>query len=256
MKTIADYSPIAAVLKPLYFKQALIADHSDDLAKILSENPRLLVMGNHGSALGLTAATVGLLELLRRHGGAKRKPLVVTWRHYYKIPLIKYPISYLTQTDKALSAEQFVSTFIKGGFSDLLVYPEGENSMFGDGVTLQPFLSPGFIELALKIDVPILIVAHTGTRRFAREIPISRRGARLFRFLPKRSQEQLQRSGSVNIPRFFSGPAQKLTYSFALYKPSLTLDELAALDATHRKEALWRESDRVRDQLLEMMAAN
>lgn len=255
MKTIADYLHFAAVLKPFYFKQAVVAEGSDDLARILAENPRLLIMGNHGSALGLTAATVGLLELLRRHGGAKRKPLVVTWRHYYKMPLIKYPISYLTQTNKALSAEQFVSTFIDGGFTDLLVYPEGENAMFGDGVTLQPFLSPGFIELALKIDVPILIVAHAGTRRFAKEIPISPRQARWLRFLPERSQQQLEKSGSVNVPRLLSGPARKLTYSFQLYHPSLALDALAPLDEARRKEALWRESDKVRDLLLEMLAA-
>ncbi len=257
IKAIYDFAPYAAALKWRYYKTLEVSRHSEDLSLILREHPQLLIACNHGSVLGVLAGVCGFCELLMKHGGADRKPLIIAWRYFYQVPYLRRGVAYVTQTDNALSAEELQAAFQQEAFTDLMVMPEGDNSLLGDGQTVQPFVSPRFIELALKLGLPVLIVAHYGTASLAREIKVSRKRLRylplLTHFMSDNSQQRLLDSGGVNLPKPFSGRCQKLSFSFKVYQPDFTQDQLEALGVDEKRELLQQESDKVQALMQEMI---
>lgn len=250
IKTIYDFSPYTSALKLRYYKSLEVSEHSENLEDILLEHPQLLIACNHGSVLGVLAAVCAFVELLMTNGGAGRKPLMVAWRYFYQVPYLGRAVAYVTQTEKALSAEELEYAFKQKQFTDLFVMPEGDQSLLGDGQQVQRFVSPRFIELAMKLELPILIVAHHGTASLAREIKVTSKGLRylplLTKWLPDKSQQRLIESGGVNLPKPLSGRCKKLTFAFKVHQPDFSLEQLNAMEEVERSEFLEQESERVR----------
>lgn len=244
MRSVEDFALTNALLKQAYAgKVTLNGAGSEHLKDILAENPRLVVAMNHGPVAGPVAGAIGMLDQYLKNGGEHRKPVIIAWRGFYSIPVIKYGIQYLSQVRKPLNLNGYVAKLTEQGFTDVFVMPEGENCSFGNGLDIQPFLSPKFIELALKADAPILIAVHLGSEQWSSIYPLSKKLDPLFKRLPKKTFERIAETRQLNLFPLWLKKIPELKLSFKLYKPEITLEDL---NAENRYELLQRESDKVR----------
>lgn len=251
MKTIDDYSLLNYFLKRFYFNQIEVFKNADNLEQILKRYPRLVCAVNHGPAPAPFAVFAGVIDNYLKLGGAERKPLTVAWRGFYEMPLVGRFIRYVTQADKSLTAEEFLQKFEREGFTDLFVMPEGANCMFGDGEQIVSFVSPRFIELAIKINVPVLVITHSGTGPLASVHTLSRREMRLMKYLPSKVYQQVRETGILSLPHFTQGHLDKVQLNFRLYQPSYTEASLSK-DTAVRYQQLMREAENVREMMIEM----
>ena len=251
MKSIKDFSLTAGVLTKALAKKISFHPQSDNIADILVQHPKLVVALNHGPMLGPLASTIVLNKLYSENGGENRRPIVIMWRLFYQIPLVKYAIQYITQVDRGLNFDEFLSKMESEGFSDLFVKPEGENCNYGDGLTIQPFLSPRFIEFSLRLNTPILVLVHQGSENWARTLPVSKHLEPLLKKLPAKSYERISETRLISVP-FLLKRLKELKVMYKLYQPSITVADLDT-DLEARKVLLQAESDKVRTLMQSMI---
>lgn len=251
MRTVADFSRFMTFLKRRYTKKFVIDPVSDDLNRILAEHPRLVVAMNHGPMAGPLAGSIAIMEGYRTRGGTERKPVIIAWRGFYRIPLIRHLVSFMSQVRKPPNLDGFVRKLTDEGFTDLFVMPEGENCSFGNGLDIEPFLSPRFVELALKAEAPVLIAVHVGSHLWSHLIPVDERLDPLLRNLPKKSFERIQATRRVNVSPIRLRTIPELRVAFKLYTPQMTLADLQAPDSHER---LQQESDRIHDLMQDLVS--
>lgn len=253
MKKIKDYTLLSGVLTRSLTRSISFKEEPEVMQKILGENPKLLVVMNHGPILGPMAAIMALAALYMQSGGEDRKPLAIMWRQFYRIPIWKYVIQYLTQVDHGMGFDECIDKMTNEHFTDLLVMPEGENCNFGNGVDIEPFLSPRFIELALQLDIPILILVHHGSERWAKTISIPKRLKPLFRVLPEKDYARIEQTRRLSIPTR-TRQIDELKVSYRLYQPAVRLSDLPN-ERDLRRAALAKEATKVRAVMQDMANA-
>ncbi|MFD2229512.1 hypothetical protein [Alkalimarinus sediminis] len=251
MRSIKDFSIAAGAMTKMLAKKISFHPASDDMAEILVKYPKLVVALNHGPMLGPLASTITINKLYKENGGADRIPLVIMWRLFYQIPLYKYAMQYMTQVDRGLNFDEFLQKMENEGFTDLLVKPEGENCNYGNGLDIQPFLSPRFIEFSLRLNTPILVVVHQGSENWAKMIPVSKHLDPILKYLPKKSFDRLKETRTFSAP-LFTSRLNNLKVMYKLYQPTITFDDLGD-DLTQRKQLLSAEADKVRTLMQSMV---
>lgn len=255
MRTLSELAVLGRPLRKLFYRQLTIHSDKEELRQILTQNSRLVIVLNHGPALGPGAALLGVLQLLAENGGEARRILGVTWKHFYKVPLLRHVFAFVTQTNRGLSVEELVSKLNAGVVDDVLIMPEGENCNFGDGEAVQPFLSPRFVEIALRTGAPILIVAHRGGRYWSRYLPGAASYLAKLHWLPERTRQLAKSAGGINLPRLRLRALDEYPWFATLYHPQMTLAEFEAANAQARNDLLHQEAERVRSQMQSMLMA-
>jgi len=253
IKNFYDYAGLSNLIKGLCYNSVKLSPESEDLAVILEENPRLLCVANHGPMFGPAPALAAFIELQLKNGGARRSPLIVIWKYFYKYPVTRKIASYLSQTSRILHADEFIERYQSKRFSDIIVFPEGENCNFGNGNDIQPFLSPKFVEIAININTPVLIYVHKGTEHWAKTRKINRRFEQLIKLFPERVHHMFDESSTINTPRIFTKKIDHITCCFQLHQLSLTLDEFNQHYAEEKQELLLQEADKIREKMVHMM---
>jgi len=245
MRTIEDYARWTQLVKSYYFDQLTVSPDTDTLREILTDNPKLVFVLSHGAAASPSYVNIGLFDILLKHGGSDRRPMGVGWKHFYKIPGMGRFVRYITQVDGPLDFDDFVKQFKNGEFSDLMIYPEGENCLYGNAVDIQPFMSPRFLEIAIRAKVPILLVVHYNTQHAVYPLKVNRNQARLVKFFAPKTGAKLESSGLLSFPKFLAGKVPELKFCFQLYHPRLKLKDLPRNKAS-RREKLSEEAEEVR----------
>jgi hypothetical protein len=248
MRSIADFALTTHLLKKLYIHKTATSPSSESLSAILEKYPKLVVVVNHGSQVGALSGLLGLADQYYQHGGANRYPFGITWRGFYKLPGYKQFFSYLTQVDTVISVEDAVKLLTDSEFTDCVIMPEGEYCNFGNGVDVQPFLSPKFIEMAIRAKVPVLVVAQKGAETWSWPVEISNSLMGLADWLPGNLQTGLKRSRMINIPKPWRKKLDVLRMSFYLYQPKLTEWDLDK-DEEKRLRQLQIEANKVRSRM-------
>jgi len=251
MRSVKDFSLLAGAMTKALAKKISFNPKSDDMGEILAKYPKLIVALNHGPMLGPLASTITLNKLYMENGGKNRKPIVIMWRFFYQIPLYKYAIQYFTQVDRGLNFNEFLAKMENDGFTDLFVKPEGENCNYGDGLEIQPFLSPRFIEFALRLNTPILVLVHQGSENWAKTVPVSKHLDPVLKKLPKKSYDRLKETRLFSVP-FLVKRLSELKVMYKLYQPQITTDDLN-VDLDARKILLQKEADNVRTLMQSMI---
>ena len=243
MRTVDDYSLSMGLVKKACTKRVSLHKSSENIQQILAQHPKLVVAMNHGPMAGPVAGSIAMMDQYIANGGSHRVPMIIAWRGFYHIPMIKYFIRYMSQVKMPFNLDGFVKQVTDNGVTDLFVMPEGENCAYGNGRDIEPFLSPRFIELALKTGAPILIAVHTGSEQWSHILPVSQKLNPILKFLPKKSFQRIKETGKVNIPTLFLTKIPKLQVCFRLYQPTI---KLADLEQDNKWELLQNESDNVR----------
>ena len=251
MKSIDDYSLITYLLKRFYTKNISVHPNSENLALILAQHPKLICAINHGTSAAPAPAFMGIFDNYLKNGGDRRKPLIIAWRGFYKVPVIKQLIAYFTQASHGMTASEFLEKMKGQGFTDLFVMPEGENCLFGDGDQIVPFLSPKFIELSVLLNIPILVTAHNGTEELCTPVSFSAAQLNRMKWLPRRYLRVLESTQTFGIPHFTKHDIEKVGLYFRLYQPTLKAEDLSETEVD-RREQLQKEADKVRAMMISM----
>ncbi len=252
MKSINQFRLTTAALKRLYLDKIIISENSQNLNLILKRNPKLVIALNHGPMAGALAGLIGIADVFQINGGGTRIPFGITWRNFYDFPVTKQILSYLTQVDKGVNVDEASHLLSNTEFTDCFIMPEGELCNFGNGLDIQPFLSPRFIELAIRSNTPVLITAHQGSENWAWPLSINNKLKPLFKWLPKNMQDSFDESGIISIPKPYRRKLGKLYMSFYLYRPKLKSTDLAE-EMNERLKQLNVEADKVRKQMQKMV---
>ena len=247
-RSYQDLLPVADRLAPLFYREEAEGMGMDELAGILEAHPRLMIIMNHGPVLGPAPALAALVRSMVRHGGGDRVPFGVTWRGFYRVPGVGPLLERLVQTSADSGVEDVVAKLSNGTFNDCGIMPEGEYSNVGNGIDIQPFRSQRFIEAAVRAEAPVLLLAHSGTERLGRPIPIPASARFLIERLPEHLRRAVNQSGVVSLPWLLGGRIPKLGLACELYWPDLSpgdLEESAsaqqvALNARHARARLQR----------------
>jgi hypothetical protein len=254
MRTVEDYARWTQLVKSYYFDQITVLPDTDTVREIYRDNPKTVTVMGHGPASSPSYVHIAMFDILLKHGGSDRRPMGVGWKHFYKVPGMKQFVSYVTNVDAPHDFDEFVKLFIKEDFSDLLIYPEGENCMFGNAVDIQPFMSPRFLEIAIRAKVPILLVVHYGTQHAVYPLKVNREQARWVKYFAPKTGAKLESSGLLSFPKFLAGKIPELKFSFQLYHPQLKLKDLPKNKAA-RREKLNEEAEEVRGLMQDMVDA-
>lgn len=243
MRTVEDYSLSMAFLKKACAKKVELHKSSEDIHSILKAHPKLVVAMNHGPMAGPVAGSIAMMDQYSKNGGNERIPMIIAWRGFYHIPLVKHLIRYMSQVKMPFNLDGFVKQMTDKGVTDLFVMPEGENCAYGNGLDIEPFLSPRFVELALKSGVPILIAVHTGSERWSNIIPVSEKLNPILKYLPKKSYQRIKETRQLNMAPLTLATIPRLEIAFTLYQPEMVE---ADLDKDNALELLEQESSRIR----------
>lgn len=250
MRTVKEFANFSGFLRRSYVGKVTQYTGSDDLAAILKKYPKLVVAMNHGPMAGPLAGSVGMMNQYFKYGGEQRKPVVIAWRGFYRIPLIKHIVRYMSQVKNPPNLDGFAKRLTTGDATDIFVMPEGENCSFGNGLDIEPFLSPRFVELALKAQTPILIAVHIGSELWSNVIPVDERLNPLLKYLPNKSYQRIRETGQVNMSLTGLKKIPELKMYFKLYEPTMTLADLDKPDSFNR---LQQESEAIRNQMQAMV---
>jgi hypothetical protein len=222
LRRLSDYEPLTnAVLKLVAKKTAF---HTDvPLDEMMSRHPRLIVAFNHASPLSWIPAPCLLTAQLAARGGGSRRPIAVMDRFFYSLPGLKDVAKFITQSDRPLRFEELVQHFEELGTADLVVFPEGSNCFFGDPMSLQPFRSDRFVEIAMRTNTPILLCVHRGSERWGINVPLTENLTTKISELPLPSFVQkfignrLKENGGLTVPLPPTPMAQFSMYTRIFY---------------------------------------
>ena len=252
MRSFQDYTLLNEIFKRFTVDKIVLNKKSDDLWSIFKNNKKLVIALNHGPMMAPGYVNTSLLDILVKNGAADRTYVAVVWKHFYSIPGLGRLFKYMTQVEKPTSLKGFLEKYNAPGVNDLLVMPEGENCSYGNGIDIEPFLSPGFIEIAIRSNTPILLGVHHGTHLLANPVEISEKQANWFKWAPKKTFDRLKEARTISMPKPVFGKLPKLEYLFKLYQPSLKATELSE-DKYERLEQLEKEAVLVRGTMQAMV---
>jgi hypothetical protein len=256
----ADLGWFSQGIRRVALDEVLVHPDSTDPRSILLEHPKLVVAANHGAAYGPLAAVAGYMTLMQELGMRERSYFGVTWRGLYRTPGVRQFARFVGQTDGVRSAAEYARLLREGPHHDFIVMPEGDNCLFGDGLRVQPFLSHGFVEVAVRAQVPILIATHQGSEAWAAHIRVGRQASGRFMdplarapggvgHVLRRWSHRLRETEQITVWNPLKGRLPRLNLHFQLYRPSLTLDQLAD-DRMERRAQLMADGEEVRARMI------
>ena len=252
MRTVDDFARWAQIIRPYYFDKLTTFPDEKAVRNILERNPRLVLAVSHGPGFSPAFINAAIVDIFLKNGGAQRRLLSVAWRQFYKVPILKQLTAYFTQLDKPRSREQLLEMFVSDDFTDFVVFPEGENSVYGNGDTIEPFMSPRFLEIAITAKVPVLIIVHDGAQKSAKRFHITEKQSKWIGKISPKNASKLEQAGEVFLPSLVAGKLTELKVYLKLYKPKPSLKTLPE-NEEQRLVMLNKEAAKVRAIMQKML---
>lgn len=256
MRTIDSFGLVNYMLKPLYFNNVTIYPDEKTFRKILETHPKLVWAVSHGPGFSPAFIATAITDILLKNGGAKRRQMSVAWKHFYKVPVLKQITQFYTQLDHAPTGAEIIQRFTEEDYNDCIIYPEGENAIFGDGTQIENFVSPRFLEVAITAGTPILVAAHYGSQHSASKIHLSEKQSGWLQKYSPKAIKKLAQPGDIYLPGFKKSKAEDFKINMKLYQPELSYEDLYA-DPQKKEELLGKETDKIKavmQQLLDDIA--
>jgi hypothetical protein len=228
----------------------------DAYRRVLQEHPRLIMTVMHGGviswlplALAMIRATLDV-DPERRMAGTMHP---IAW----KIPGLRQLAAALSGSAQPYTYPELLAGLTAGQRVDYYAFPESEYCLYGDLAEVKPLRFHGFVELSVRAQVPLLLVAHKGSEGWYLPIDMSGRLFSLVEALPPSAfesvelnkdncLEQVKTYHHVNVPL----PVRRvpLDIAFELYHPTHFATGLAE-GFKERRRQLADEGERVRERL-------
>ncbi len=253
-RTVEDRRRLLQLLGPVVLRQVNM--DRDAYRRVLKEHPRLIMTVTHGGllswlpfALAMMRATLDV-DPARRMAGTMH-PLL------WKIPGLHSLAVALSGAEQPYTFPDLLAGLTAGESTDYYAFPESEYCNYGDLATVKPFRFHGFIELSVRAQVPLLLVAHRGSEGWYLPVDLSRRLFPLVEALPPSAfesmelnknncLEQIQIYHNVNVP--LPRSRVDLDLAFAVYRPTRYATGLSE-SFKERRRQLADEGDLVREHL-------
>lgn len=254
LSRVRDFSPyLTQILAFLARETEIVCE--PNLREIFLEHPRLVLAVNHATPLSWLPAMALLCVEANRNEGEDRRPIGVMDRFLYQVPGLKFLAEMIGQSPKPHSFEALLERMNSGASTDLVVFPEGSNCFFGEPDELQSFRSPRFVEIAILLGSPILLVVHRGSESWAKSIPVDESMLNPVPFLPDLVKafltERLFKTGKLALP-MWPHAMGKFVMRCELFMPEIMRDELEA-DPEKRRQQIVSISDRIHRRMGEML---
>lgn len=252
MKTLGDYQNWMKALQDSALEKYSIKSNPS-LEEVFKE-PRLVIVITHATALSWIPIVSVLTNEACQNGGADRIPRSIVDRWFYSNPFTQKVAAYITQSETPQNFEQILESFLSIERTDVVLFPEGAHSFFGNPSELQEFRSDRYLELAVRAGCPILLCAHQGSEHWSLPVQIPAGFSSLLTLLAPFAPfftEALNKKGHINLPI----PQKKIAdfrVACELYHPVLKANQLATEDSA-RKTQLAEESQKVRTRLIELL---
>lgn len=254
-----EYDRLVRILQRVFIGEVHFKDGLP-WEKYFRTESRALIIANHGPFIGPVVWVMALFPRIIDLGFGHLTYSAIAHPIIRNVPLFAKMVGFRDRQGKHLRTADYVDLFRSGRLNILSVAPEGEYSIYGDGVAIQPFRSPRSLEIALKADCRIILVVGRGFERWQRNISIEQPWRkRLFRrlalrvpFLEKFDQRALENASRLSLSGIF-GRIPDFHVASEIYEPELTAEALAE-DRQTRDQQLWREADRVRAAMVRMLA--
>lgn len=243
MRKLKEYQPLLSNLLRLMVEK--IDFKSATPLRTILKNPRLVVVMNHSTALSWLPPVCLLTEKVCRAGGERRTPRGIIDKFFYKHAVFRAFAEYVSQSDRPQSFDELLKDFKKSRQTDLVIFPEGAMSFFGDLNEIQPFRSPRFVEIAIRSKTPILIAVHKGTEDWNLPFPIPTEVIGLFQMVSPFFGKKMNEEKTINLPLKLK-KVSCLKMRLKLYKPSLEEKDLSK-DPDKRKKQIDLEAANVRE---------
>lgn len=248
VKPLSAYEHVGRMLAPRLFRHFLVDPEGADLRQVFATHPQLVLAFNHGPSAGPVLVVAGYLRAIEQAGAGERRHFGVTWKALYELPIIKHMARFITQMEEVLDTAGYVELLRDEVYNDFMVAPEGDHCIFGNGFDIQPFVSPGFVEIAVRAEVPILVVTHQGSEAWSAELMLGQDAVTsVGRWLPDRWRKQLDRTGLLSVPWFPFTPIEAFKMRYDLYHPVVSIEQLdAAQSKAERLSLLSHDAEAVR----------
>lgn len=256
MHTLVDFAPIFSNILRVSTDRVRIVDGARALEDVIYEHRRIVFALNHGPAHLPIIPMAALCQTLLERGGGHRTPVGITFRGMYLVPVFRRFVRYLTQVASPPTFDELVLGFARYTWDSVMVMPEGANSAFGDPLTIRPFASPRFVELATRFDAPIVLAVHTGLEGYAREFaaPSALLDVPWLQAAPYGLGRALSRARSFAVPTS-ARRLPELRMSFAVHHPSRTSQEFDAMDDADRRAWVRAEAEEVHARMVALHRA-
>lgn len=243
MRKIGDYADLLKALKDSFIEQ-LEFTCEPDLSAVL-RNPRLIVILNHSTPLSWIPAISILGLKVAESGGADRIPRGIADKWFYSNPIGAKFAEFFTQSATPQNFEQLIEEFKDAHRKDLVIFPEGANTFFGDVRKVQEFRSSKFVEISIRCQAPILVVSHQGSEHWSTSLDVPAQLGQWIAPLAPFFGKKISEFSSLNIPISFS-KIKKFKMHCHLYMPALYEADLSA-DPIERKNQLDQEASMIKE---------
>jgi len=246
-RTFDELSIFAKTMRNVFAKEYEF-DCTPELSTLIQDYPKVVWCLSHGSMIGWTSfGFPPFLELIKR-GGGSRIPILIMHDIFYQLPILNRIARRMSNVKGPLSKKQFIHYFKSSGCTDLILSPEGDNCNFGEVYEIRPFKTAGFMEIAIEMECPILMIVHSKTDDLRIKIPVNNTGLKIIKRLPyfKRYHNIADQTRLINLS-LFPKRTDFLRFKGELYFPELSKAELSSSPKKRQKQ-LWDECDKFRSK--------
>lgn len=243
MRKLIEFEPYLTTLLSLVAPNTTLTSQPP-LSEIFEKNKKLVVVINHAAPLSWVPAVSLLTKEACKSGGGDRLPRGIIDQFFYQFKPLRPVAKYVTQSDEYLNFDQLIEHFHKAEQADLVIFPEGSNCFFGPSDEIQKFRSPRFIEIAVRAEVPVLVVTHAGSEIWGQVFKFPPTFSAIIPFLPPWAQKGIASQGLVTMPTF-PVPLDDFRMDCELYIPKLKESDLSE-DKHERRAQLEKEAEHVR----------
>lgn len=248
MKKLGEYQGfLSALLRSTV--QEFEFEANEPLEQVM-KTPRMVVVLNHSTPISWIPPICLLTEKACAAGGGDRLSRGVPDKFLYTNPITRPLAEYISQSSTPQSFEELLEQFLSQERTDLVIFPEGAMTFFGDINQIQPFRSPRFIEIAIRAGAPIFLCVHRGTEEWNMRLPLPLELVRTVSVFSKFFGEKLQQDSQINLPLNL-GKVRRLRMRTKLYVPKLYASDLAG-EALERRQQIAAEAEDLRAVMQEM----
>lgn len=248
MKKLGEYQAFLSALL-----RSMVEDFqfkSEEPLEQVLKTPRLVVVLNHGTPISWIPPICLLTEKACEAGGSDRISKGVVDRFLYSNPLTRPIAEYVTQSSTPQSFDELLTQFQSMERTDLVIFPEGAMTFFGDINQIQPFRSPRFIEIAIRTGAPLLVCVHRGTENWNLRLPLPLELVQTVAMFSRFFGDRLREDSQINLPlRLSKVPCLRMHTK--LYVPRLYASDLAG-HPEERRAQIQTEADDLRALMQEM----
>lgn len=258
MVRLDQFDKYVRPLQRLFIRRVHFIDGMPWQDLLTKENKGLIVL-NHGPIIGPFVWIIAVLPRIVDMGYGHLKYSAIAHPIIRNVPFFAKMVGFEKRGGKRLGVDDYVRLFDNDELNLVSVTPEGEFSLYGNGVDMQPFRSPRGLEIALRARTRIILMVGKGFESWQTNVPIDkpwqkrmvRWFARRIPFLDRLDEEALGQATKLSISRIF-GRIPDFYVSSEMYEPELKLEDLSEDRETSRKQ-LWEEAERMRQRMIAML---